>query len=170
MESAAGLAMETSKVKSVVRNQAEAKLNQLEHSEPAGTMNQLQALEEEDEPTGTLKENQLEHLSGPSMMMSLVTTSCSADEVRSAGAKGPAGTGAKKNRKLELERRKDVVSVASKLQRYESSRKINPVEGYSALHIQTTKNSAEAQGSSRHESAAKQLTIYEELSKLDVNY
>ncbi|KZV07138.1 hypothetical protein F511_45380 [Dorcoceras hygrometricum] len=90
--SAAGLAMETSKVKSVVRNQAEAKLNQ------------LQALEEEDEPAGTLKENQLEHLSGPSMMMSLVTTSCSADEVRSAGAKGPAGTDAEKSRKMELER------------------------------------------------------------------
>ncbi|KZV30753.1 hypothetical protein F511_03731 [Dorcoceras hygrometricum] len=32
MESAAGLAMETSKVESVVRNQAEAKLNQLEHN------------------------------------------------------------------------------------------------------------------------------------------
>ncbi|KZT76141.1 hypothetical protein F511_46834 [Dorcoceras hygrometricum] len=38
MESAAGLAMETSKVESAVRNQAEAKLNQLEHNEPAGTM------------------------------------------------------------------------------------------------------------------------------------
>ncbi|KZT76099.1 hypothetical protein F511_46876 [Dorcoceras hygrometricum] len=38
MESAAGLAMETSKVESVVRNQAEAKLNQLEHNKPAGTM------------------------------------------------------------------------------------------------------------------------------------
>ncbi|KZT76050.1 hypothetical protein F511_46924 [Dorcoceras hygrometricum] len=38
MESAAGLAMETSKVESTVRNQAEAKLNQLEHSKPAGTM------------------------------------------------------------------------------------------------------------------------------------
>ncbi|KZV21000.1 hypothetical protein F511_38075 [Dorcoceras hygrometricum] len=55
-------------------------------------MNQLQALEEEDGPAGTSKENQLEHLSGPSMMMSLVTTSCSADEERSAGARGPAGT------------------------------------------------------------------------------
>ncbi|KZT75994.1 hypothetical protein F511_46981 [Dorcoceras hygrometricum] len=38
MESAAGLSLETSKVESVVRNQAEAKLNQLEHSKPAGTM------------------------------------------------------------------------------------------------------------------------------------
>ncbi|KZV25170.1 hypothetical protein F511_41093 [Dorcoceras hygrometricum] len=38
-----------------------------------------------------------------------------------------------------------------------------------AQSIQSTKNSAEAQSSSRHESAAKQLTIYEELSKLDVN-
>ncbi|KZV20845.1 hypothetical protein F511_41015 [Dorcoceras hygrometricum] len=37
----------------------------------------------------------------------------------------------------------------------------DPVEGYSALHIQSPKNSAEAQSSSRHESAAKQLTIYE---------
>ncbi|KZV31517.1 hypothetical protein F511_07368 [Dorcoceras hygrometricum] len=40
MESAAGLALETSKVESAVRNQAKAKLNQLEHSrsdEPAGT-------------------------------------------------------------------------------------------------------------------------------------
>ncbi|KZT75796.1 hypothetical protein F511_47178 [Dorcoceras hygrometricum] len=38
MESAAGLAMETSKVESAVRNQAEAKLNQLEHKKPAGTL------------------------------------------------------------------------------------------------------------------------------------
>ncbi|KZV54803.1 hypothetical protein F511_04425 [Dorcoceras hygrometricum] len=38
MESEAGLAMETSKVESAVRNQAEAKLNQLEHDEPAETM------------------------------------------------------------------------------------------------------------------------------------
>ncbi|KZV37510.1 general transcriptional corepressor trfA [Dorcoceras hygrometricum] len=67
-------------------------------------MNQLQALEEEDEPAGTSKGNQLEHLSGPSMMMSLVMTSCSADEERSAGARGPAGTEAEKSRKLELER------------------------------------------------------------------
>ncbi|KZV20945.1 hypothetical protein F511_38290 [Dorcoceras hygrometricum] len=37
MEWAAGLAMETSRVDSVVRNQAEAKLNQLEHDEPAET-------------------------------------------------------------------------------------------------------------------------------------
>ncbi|KZV25893.1 hypothetical protein F511_30732 [Dorcoceras hygrometricum] len=50
MEWAAGLAMETSRVKSVVRNQAEAKLNQLEHDEPAETMNQLQALKRKDEP------------------------------------------------------------------------------------------------------------------------
>ncbi|KZV53193.1 zinc ion binding protein [Dorcoceras hygrometricum] len=46
---------------------------------------------------------------------------------------------------------------------------MDPVEGYSALHIQSTNNSAEAQSSCRHEPAAKQLTIYEELSKLDVN-
>ncbi|KZV40527.1 U-box domain-containing protein 35 [Dorcoceras hygrometricum] len=38
MESAVGLAMETSKVESAVRNEAEAKLNQLEHNKPAGTM------------------------------------------------------------------------------------------------------------------------------------
>ncbi|KZV52742.1 hypothetical protein F511_43374 [Dorcoceras hygrometricum] len=37
----------------------------------------------------------------------------------------------------------------------------DPVKGYSALHIQSPKNSAEAQSSSRHESAVKQLTIYE---------
>ncbi|KZV51370.1 starch synthase 3, chloroplastic/amyloplastic [Dorcoceras hygrometricum] len=40
-------------------------------------------------------------------------------------------------------------------------RKINPFEGYSTLHIQSTKNSAKAQSSSRLESGAKQLTIYE---------
>ncbi|KZV41519.1 ABC transporter, subfamily B, ATP-binding & transmembrane domain isoform 1 [Dorcoceras hygrometricum] len=38
MESAAGLAMETSKVESAVRNQAKAKLNQLEHSHSAGRL------------------------------------------------------------------------------------------------------------------------------------
>ncbi|KZV34584.1 Dual specificity phosphatase Cdc25 [Dorcoceras hygrometricum] len=48
--------METSRVKSVVRNQAEAKLNQLEHDEPAETMNQLQALKRKDEPTVAIQE------------------------------------------------------------------------------------------------------------------
>ncbi|KZV19742.1 NB-ARC domain containing protein [Dorcoceras hygrometricum] len=38
MESAVELAMETSKVESAVRNQAKAKLNQLEHNKPVGTM------------------------------------------------------------------------------------------------------------------------------------
>ncbi|KZV44588.1 hypothetical protein F511_43601 [Dorcoceras hygrometricum] len=47
MESAVGLSLETSKVESAVRNQVEAKLNQLEHDEPAETMNQLQALKSE---------------------------------------------------------------------------------------------------------------------------
>ncbi|KZV26640.1 hypothetical protein F511_15748 [Dorcoceras hygrometricum] len=42
--------METSKVESAVHNQAKAKLNQLEHDEPAETMNQLQALKRKDEP------------------------------------------------------------------------------------------------------------------------
>ncbi|KZT76523.1 hypothetical protein F511_46451 [Dorcoceras hygrometricum] len=75
-------------------------------------MNQLQALEEEDEPAGTLKGNQLEHLSGPSTMMSLVTTSCSADEERSAGAKGPAGTEAEKSLKMELERERSAGALS----------------------------------------------------------
>ncbi|KZV48235.1 F-box/LRR-repeat protein-like [Dorcoceras hygrometricum] len=95
-------------------------------------MNQLQALEEEDEPAGTSKGNQLEHLSGPSMMMSLVTTSCSADEERSA-AVGSDSTSRRKqqliqsrasmNQLLLCIQSQDVVPVASKLQRYESSRK-----------------------------------------------
>ncbi|KZT76710.1 hypothetical protein F511_46264 [Dorcoceras hygrometricum] len=38
MESAAGLSLETSKVESVVRNQARAKLNQLKHNKSAGTI------------------------------------------------------------------------------------------------------------------------------------
>ncbi|KZV25299.1 hypothetical protein F511_07431 [Dorcoceras hygrometricum] len=38
MESAAGLAMETSKVESAVRNQTRAKLNQLKHNKSAGTI------------------------------------------------------------------------------------------------------------------------------------
>ncbi|KZV48086.1 paired amphipathic helix protein Sin3-like 2 [Dorcoceras hygrometricum] len=54
MESAAGLAMETSKVKSGVRNQAEDKLNQLEHSESAGLMRRPAAsAKEKDESAGT---------------------------------------------------------------------------------------------------------------------
>ncbi|KZV54964.1 putative phytol kinase 2, chloroplastic [Dorcoceras hygrometricum] len=54
----------------------------------------------------------------------------------------------------------------------ESSRKKDVVESYNPdarFQSQYLKNSAEAQSSSRHGSAAKQLTIYEELSKLDVN-
>ncbi|KZV58583.1 hypothetical protein F511_11875 [Dorcoceras hygrometricum] len=46
MEWAGGLAMETSKVKSAVRNQAEAKLNQLEHDEPAVAIQEARSLEE----------------------------------------------------------------------------------------------------------------------------
>ncbi|KZV24473.1 hypothetical protein F511_44523 [Dorcoceras hygrometricum] len=48
-----GLAMEMSKVKSGVRNQAEAKLNQLEHSEPAGTIITSCKGYRKDEPAGT---------------------------------------------------------------------------------------------------------------------
>ncbi|KZV17399.1 hypothetical protein F511_27922 [Dorcoceras hygrometricum] len=50
MESAAELAMETSKVESAVRNQAETKLNQLEHSKPNGTMT---SAKERSESAGT---------------------------------------------------------------------------------------------------------------------
>ncbi|KZV45103.1 hypothetical protein F511_10134 [Dorcoceras hygrometricum] len=50
--------METSRVKSVVRNQAEAKLNQLEHDEPAETMNHLQALKRKDEPAVSIQEEE----------------------------------------------------------------------------------------------------------------
>ncbi|KZV19238.1 hypothetical protein F511_20974 [Dorcoceras hygrometricum] len=53
----AGLAMETSKVESVVRNQAEAKLNQLEHSEPAGTIRISYKLLKMTAGTGTVKSN-----------------------------------------------------------------------------------------------------------------
>ncbi|KZV19215.1 hypothetical protein F511_09956 [Dorcoceras hygrometricum] len=53
MESADEFAMETSRVDSDVRNQAMAKLNQLEHDEPAETMNQLQVLKERSEPAGS---------------------------------------------------------------------------------------------------------------------
>ncbi|KZV53962.1 hypothetical protein F511_42818 [Dorcoceras hygrometricum] len=56
MESADELAMETSRVDSDVRNQAIAKLNQLEHDEPAETMNQLQVLKERSEPAGSCNE------------------------------------------------------------------------------------------------------------------
>ncbi|KZV18405.1 hypothetical protein F511_19181 [Dorcoceras hygrometricum] len=53
MDSADELAMETSRVDSDVRNQAMAKLNQLEHDEPAETVNQLQVLKERSEPAGS---------------------------------------------------------------------------------------------------------------------
>ncbi|KZV14265.1 hypothetical protein F511_43814 [Dorcoceras hygrometricum] len=53
MESAVELAMETSKVISAVRNQAEAKLNQLEHDEPAETMTTSCRAKERSEPAGT---------------------------------------------------------------------------------------------------------------------
>ncbi|KZV35228.1 hypothetical protein F511_43191 [Dorcoceras hygrometricum] len=85
-------------------------------------MNQLQALEEKDGPAGTSKWNQLEHLSGPSMMMSLVTTSCSADEERSAGARGPAGTEAEKKaiyaKATPLKKVDDVGATTALLQKY----------------------------------------------------
>ncbi|KZV30981.1 hypothetical protein F511_15871 [Dorcoceras hygrometricum] len=103
MESAAGLAMETSKVESAVRNQAEAKLNQLEHSKPAGMMKtQLQALKRKDEPAGTCFEKSAEEIDrrrrfqsqkmkrrragesadGLALMTSSVTSSYSADGLR----------------------------------------------------------------------------------------
>ncbi|KZV54051.1 hypothetical protein F511_38625 [Dorcoceras hygrometricum] len=90
MEWAAGLAMETSKVESAVRNQAEAKLNQLEHDEPAETMNQLQALKRKDEPDVAI--------------ISTVDESINSRYPRSKK---------KKNRKLELERRRKSAGVRS---------------------------------------------------------
>ncbi|KZV40731.1 hypothetical protein F511_22932 [Dorcoceras hygrometricum] len=53
MESAVELAMETSKVISAVRNQADAKLNQLEHDEPAETMTTSCRAKERSEPAST---------------------------------------------------------------------------------------------------------------------
>ncbi|KZV50961.1 MAP kinase phosphatase 2 [Dorcoceras hygrometricum] len=54
MESAAGLAMETSKVESAVRNQAEAKLNQLEHSL---AIQEARSKEESQAGAGTMKKS-----------------------------------------------------------------------------------------------------------------
>ncbi|KZV32680.1 hypothetical protein F511_34990 [Dorcoceras hygrometricum] len=53
MGSAVELAMETSRVISAVRNQAKAKLNQLEHDEPAETMTTSYSAKERSEPAGT---------------------------------------------------------------------------------------------------------------------
>ncbi|KZV36097.1 hypothetical protein F511_31413, partial [Dorcoceras hygrometricum] len=62
MEWAAGLAMETSIVESAVRNQARAKLNQLEHDEPAETMTTSCSAKERSEPAVAIQEakNKLE--------------------------------------------------------------------------------------------------------------
>ncbi|KZV56241.1 hypothetical protein F511_13158 [Dorcoceras hygrometricum] len=58
-------------------------------------------------------------------------------------------------------RNQQVACTSRRKMMYQSRATVDPVEGYSALHIQSTKNSAEAQSSSRHGSAAKQLMIYE---------
>ncbi|KZV41253.1 hypothetical protein F511_41757 [Dorcoceras hygrometricum] len=117
------------------------------------------------------------------VMMSLVTTSCSADEERPAGAKRISRCATRIcYLEIEIEKRcrlhkliRQRFALALKIQQMlfaliTSSCKI-PAGSYStssrkiisrSAKIQTQrKNSAEAQSSSRHESAAKQLTIYE---------
>ncbi|KZV30760.1 O-linked N-acetyl glucosamine transferase family protein [Dorcoceras hygrometricum] len=170
-------------------------------------MNQLQALEEEDGPAGTSKGNQLEHLSGPSMMMSLVTTSCSANEERSAVAQAHMNQQSQDtSRELHrweiqsqafhdqrLDNQLQIHPVASNSSSrrelhctsccYESRRKmmyqsratVDPVVSFSAIAYpvdmvsrRKKSRSSEAQ-QLKNEPAAKQLTTYEELSKLDVN-
>ncbi|KZV14398.1 hypothetical protein F511_43415 [Dorcoceras hygrometricum] len=87
MESAAGLAMETSKVESVVRNQAEAKLNQLEHSEPAGTMTTSFSNQQMRREVKEMKRRRAEgSADGLALMMSSVTSSYSADGLSPAVA------------------------------------------------------------------------------------
>ncbi|KZV23558.1 remorin-like protein [Dorcoceras hygrometricum] len=123
MESAAGLAMETSKVESAVRNQAEAKLNQLEHTD--GLREQSQ------EPTGTsLKKNQ-----------QVATVLPGVSYNKPAVATHP------------------VVGKSSRELQY-------PVAGNPGAK---NRRSSKAQ-QLKNEPAAKQLTIYGELSKLDTHF
>ncbi|KZV41788.1 hypothetical protein F511_24312 [Dorcoceras hygrometricum] len=184
MESASGLAMETSKVESVVRNQAEAKLNQLEH-------NSADALcdEESDVVQEVLSSRKLLFTSRCYLEIAIAKRCRLHKLIRQRFALALKIQQLMSNVEQEADNSKrnseesDVVlknqqmldnqtqatahpvvsynEPAVAMQDEEFSRKINPVEGYSALHIQSPKNSAEAQSSSRHESAAKQLTIYE---------
>ncbi|KZV30633.1 ethylene-responsive transcription factor 1B-like [Dorcoceras hygrometricum] len=117
MESAAGLAMETSKVESAVRNQAEAKLNQLEHT---GSYQQMRR---------EVKEMKRRHAEESADGLALITSSG------------------------------DVIKISRWFE--SNSRKNQQMISRSAKIKTQRKNSAEAQSSSRHESAAKQLTIYE---------
>ncbi|KZV36758.1 alpha-mannosidase [Dorcoceras hygrometricum] len=161
-------------------------------------MNQLQALEEEDGSAGTSKGNQLEHLSGPSMMMSLVTTSCSADEERTAdSADGlamikPAGTTLKRNQQAAAStssRKQQLIQTRASLYQLLlciQSQDDDPVASFSAIAYPVASFSAiaypvdmvsrrkksrssEAQ-QLKSQSVAKQLTnFYEDLRELDVN-
>ncbi|KZV57826.1 hypothetical protein F511_24965 [Dorcoceras hygrometricum] len=123
--------METSRVKSVVRNQAEAKLNQLEQDEPAETMNQLQALKRKDEPAV-----------------------------------------ARSSRKLQWiqSQRKDFQSQCLCIQTQEDKSIIDEEDSGEAIdEPDASTASSRKDPDARKADVAKQLTTYEELSKLDVN-
>ncbi|KZV33579.1 isopentenyl transferase [Dorcoceras hygrometricum] len=136
MESAAGLAMETSKVESAVRNQTEAKLNQLEHIARSS--------------------RELQWIQSQASLLLYIQSTWYPDARKAKVAKLDNQTQATA---LSVESFYEP-AVALYIQSQRSRRKI-PVAVF--------EDSAEAQSSSRLEPAAKQLTIYEESSKLDVN-
>ncbi|KZV25433.1 hypothetical protein F511_18945 [Dorcoceras hygrometricum] len=196
MESAAGLAMETSKVESAVRNQAEAKLNQLEHriEKPAGEIDRRRRFQSQ----VTVEEADVSYYSRSCQQLPFIST---VDESVSSRIRSYQQMRRKvkemKRRRAEesadglspaVARYQQRFALALKIQQMLfaliTSRKIQsratvdpvasiitfvyPVDMVSRrkkskiAKIQTQrKNSAEAQSSSRHESAAKQLTIYE---------
>ncbi|KZV42314.1 hypothetical protein F511_43322 [Dorcoceras hygrometricum] len=130
----AGLAMETSKVKSGVRNQAEANLNQKIQAKQL--INQL--------------DNQTQATSHPVVSQNepAVAIHPVARSIQSTSYSGSS-------RELQyycISSRHGIPDA----RKAEVAKRCNQAQS-----IQSTKNSAEAQSSSRHESAAKQLTIYE---------
>ncbi|KZV54807.1 hypothetical protein F511_04429 [Dorcoceras hygrometricum] len=205
--------METSKVESVVRNQAEGKLNQLEHSKPAGTMTtsckRLRAKrvarwswnekdQQEANANQQMKKNQQLRrcarygISCDDISSDVITINIwqSADEKRTDGL-SPAVARYQQVATVHPVESFSVIFNQSrmhsercrlnnrKLQRFaypvdmESSRKkADVVESYNPdarYPVAVFEDSAEVQSSRSDEPAAKQLTIYEELSKLDVN-
>ncbi|KZV34305.1 hypothetical protein F511_28007 [Dorcoceras hygrometricum] len=145
MESAAELAMETSKVESAVRNQAEANLNQLEHSPRPDTR--------------LLRQPTLEGLTRSARTGSRTKDSADAICVDNQ-SQDPVASYSGSSRKLYESSRKLCVSNRHGIQSQES-RCSGELQSRRKIPVAVFEDSAEAQSSSRLESAAKQLTIYE---------
>ncbi|KZV37009.1 hypothetical protein F511_12921 [Dorcoceras hygrometricum] len=165
MESAAGLAMETSKVESAVRNQAEAKLNQLEHTDGLSpAVARYQQLDNQSQDTS----RELQWIKSQASLLLYIQSTwypyARKAKVAKLGNQTQATAHPVESFYEPAVAMNPVASFAYPVDMESSRKKADVMESYNPdarYPVVVFEDSAEAQSSSRVESAAKQLTIYE---------